>query len=280
MLIAGIVGSRFIVAALFGSITGPAEPRIIAQADTATPVLTATVRPTSTPTATMTPRPTSTPRPTATTPATTTLFPTATATPLRPTAVVAVSVKRTQPRQVPHHTAGRTQILHHTASQKQTLHHPATGPSVKPQRPLHRTTVKATVKPTATKPTATPLPTPSPTPGIVTLVRYWVGTPDARHGQTISVGYVIDNETGRTAQLMLGASIKSDRILSWGESLSDPAHDVVAVVPPGVSTHVRYFTLPSGLKPGSYAVAWGLRDALSGERTALVAAPSALQVTR
>jgi hypothetical protein len=139
---------------------------------------------------------------------------------------------------------------------------------------------RATVRKASPKRTATPLPTPSPTSGIVTLVRYWVGTPDARHGQTISVGYVIDNETGHTAQLMLGASIKAESVLSWAASLSDPAHDVVALVPPGVSTHVRYFTLPAGLKPGSYAVAWGLRDAATGERTALVAAPGALLVTR
>ena len=148
--------------------------------------------------------------------------------------------------------------------------------------PHHVTRPRAAVRPTPTPtphPTSTPLPTPTQVTGIVTLARYWVGTLQARSGQTIAVGYVIDNETGHTARTMLGASLKSARSLTWaGSALSDPAHDVVAVVPPGVSTHVRYFTLPPGLRPGLYDVAWGLRDSATGQRDALVAAPAALRV--
>lgn len=129
--------------------------------------------------------------------------------------------------------------------------------------------------------TPTPLPTPSPTPGVLTLARYWVGSLHALPGQTIAIGYVIDNGTGRTERIMLGASLKSDRILNWAtQALSDPPHDVVAIVPPGITTHTRYFTLPRGLRPGSYDLAWGLRDAVTGVRDALVAAPAVLQVGR
>jgi len=127
--------------------------------------------------------------------------------------------------------------------------------------------------------TATPIPSPTAASGIVSLANYWVGSQVARHGQTISVGYVIDNGTGRTLHLMLGASVKSARTLNWTQgTVSDPYHDVVAIVPPGTSTHVRFFTLPRQLQPGTYDVAWGLRDSTSGSREDLIAARSALHV--
>jgi len=138
--------------------------------------------------------------------------------------------------------------------------------------PRHR--AKTGLKPTAT---ATTLPT--PTTGTVALARYWVGSQLAQGGQTVSIGYVIDNETGHTARVLLGASIKGSRVIGWSAGLSDPYHDVVAVVPPGVSTHVRFFTLPPSLQPGVYDVAWGLRSASTGLRDALVTAYAALHVT-
>ena len=156
---------------------------------------------------------------------------------------------------------------------------PATAtPLLAPARP----TPTPHPSPTATvKPTATASPTSTATTRTVTIARYWVGSTLARGGQTVAIGYVIDNGTGRTARIMLGASIKSARSLSWGAStLSDPAHDVVAIVPPGVSTHLRYFTLPAGVRPGLYDVAWGLRNAATGRRAALVTAGAALRVTR
>ncbi len=112
------------------------------------------------------------------------------------------------------------------------------------------------------------------------LANYWVGSQVARRGQTVAIGYVIDNPTGHVEHLSLGASIKSGRVLNWGDSLADPPHDVVATIPPGVSTHIRYFTLPAGIRPGQYDVAWGLRNAISGNRAALVFASGALTVTR
>jgi len=113
----------------------------------------------------------------------------------------------------------------------------------------------------------------------VTLANYWVNQTVVRHGRTFALGYVINNGTGHTLHLMLGASLKSSHTLSWAvKALSDPGHDVVAIVPPGVSTHERFFTLPSRVRPGAYDVAWGLRNAVTGDRAGLVAAPGALKV--
>ena len=114
---------------------------------------------------------------------------------------------------------------------------------------------------------------------IIRLVNYWVGTPRVRRGRTVSVGYVIDNETGVTVRLMLGASIKGAHDGSWAsDAISDPAHDVVATVAPGTTTHVRFFAIWPNLRPGAYDVAWGLQDAQTGRRVALVMAGDALQV--
>lgn len=136
-------------------------------------------------------------------------------------------------------------------------------------------------KPTVTPaPAATPAPLPSPTPGTIELARYWVDSQQARSGQVVAIGYLIDNTTGRVEHVSLGASLKARRVLTWGDAINDTAHDVVAVVPPGISTHLRYFALPRGLRPGSYDVAWGLREARSGRRVGLAFAPAVLTVTR
>lgn len=134
-----------------------------------------------------------------------------------------------------------------------------------------------TVRPTAT---IVPSPTPTPTTGVVTLARYWVGSQAVRRGRAVAIGYVISNGTGHTVRIFLGASVKLSRFASWSASLSDTADDVVAVVPPGVSTHVRYFAFPARARSGSYDVAWGLRNAASGVREALVTAAGAIVVTR
>ena len=149
---------------------------------------------------------------------------------------------------------------------------PTTGKTAVPARP--------TRTPTPTpRPTRTPRPTPSPTPGTATLARYWVGTAIARPGNTIAIGYVIANDTGHTAHIALGASLKSSHALSWlAGGVNDPEHDVVAIVPPGISTHSRYFTLPPHLRAGYYDVAWGLRDPRTGQRIALVMASAAIRV--
>lgn len=136
------------------------------------------------------------------------------------------------------------------------------------------------IPPTPT-PTIAPLPTPTATPGtgIVTLARYWVGSTTVQPGQTVSIGYVIDNGTGHTVRVSLGASIKSSHVYSWlSGQINDPYHDVVAIVPPGISTHIRYFTLPRTIRAGTYDVAWGLSNATNGGRDALVAARDALHV--
>jgi hypothetical protein len=96
----------------------------------------------------------------------------------------------------------------------------------------------------------------------------------------IAIGYVIHNDTGRTERIMLGASLKAQWTPSWSEAINDTYHDVVAIVPPGATVHVRYFTLPAGLRPGEYDVAWGLRDAATGRRLGLAFAPDVVNVTR
>lgn len=145
-------------------------------------------------------------------------------------------------------------------------------------------TPRATSPPRSTRPkptmTPAPWPSPSPTPGTVELARYWVDSRHARSGQIVAIGYVIDNSTGRVERISLGASLKARRALGWGAAINDPAHDVVAVIPPGVSTHLRYFALPKRLHPGPYDVAWGLREARSGQRVGLAFAPAVLTVTR
>jgi hypothetical protein len=115
----------------------------------------------------------------------------------------------------------------------------------------------------------------------VALERYWIGSLHAVRGATISIGYVIDNATGRTQRIMLGASIKGAHVLNWlTESVNDPSHDVIAIVPPGITTHMRYFTVPARLRPGAYDVAWGLRNAMNDGRDALVFSGAILRVTR
>jgi hypothetical protein len=113
----------------------------------------------------------------------------------------------------------------------------------------------------------------------VRLSNYWVASTSARPGQTLTVHYVIENSTGVTLRLWLGASIKPVRIARWSaEAISDPEHDVVATVPVGLTTHMRYFTLSPQLSPGIYDVAWGLRDGRTGERVTLATATGVLRV--
>jgi hypothetical protein len=131
------------------------------------------------------------------------------------------------------------------------------------------------------RPTATPAPTPQPTTGTIVLTNYYVTSSSARTGQTVSVVYTIDNGTGHTAHLMLGASIKSMRVANWAVgAINDPSHDVVAVAPPGLTTHLRYFTLSPSLRPGAYDVGWGLRDAATGQSVTFLAAQGALRVMK
>ncbi|HEX6508904.1 MAG TPA: hypothetical protein VF221_14850 [Chloroflexota bacterium] len=192
------------------------------------------------------------------------VLPTATAIPVT-TPTVSATPRRTAAAPIVHRPP------HHHALRARPATRTAATPTPMPVKK------KPTARPTAT---ALPRPTPTTTPtGVITLTNYWVGATTARAGNTIAVGYVIDNQTGHTARVELGASVMPVSRLNWAtSSISDPAHDVVAVVPPGVSTHVRYFSLAPRLKAGSYSVAWGLRDAATGQRVALSAAADALRV--
>lgn len=170
-------------------------------------------------------------------------------------------------------TAAATETPLAPAVSRPVVHHLA------PQ-PRHHPSISSKPHPTRIPPTATPRPLPSPTAGTVQLANYWVDSRQARRGQVVAVAYVIDNTTGHVEDISLGASLKARSALSWAAAINDPAHDVVAIVPPGVSTHVRYFTVPRGVHPGAYDVAWGLRNAASGQRVGLVFAPDVLTVTR
>jgi hypothetical protein len=154
----------------------------------------------------------------------------------------------------------------------------ATPTATRPARAKHLATPQPSGTPT---PTATALPTPTRTAGILTLSNYWIGQLTAAPGQTIEVGYVVANGTGRTAHMVLGASIKPAHALNWATAtISDPYHDVVATIRPGVTRHYRFFTLPAGMHSGAYDVAWGLRDPSTGARQSLVFAASVLRIIR
>ena len=248
MLIVGAVGARVIIGPLlFGDVRTPSYAISARSGPTHKRVPRAALANRA--------RPTDTPRPSATPtrplPATVTAIPRAT-----PTARAAPAATRIAPATTP------TATSHRPAARRAATRH-------------HRTIARATA-------TEQPSPTASPTPsGEVTLANYWVGSSVTRPGTTIAVGYVIDNQTGATARIELGASVKASNQLNWAtESISDPGHDVVAVIPPGISRHVRYFTLRPGLRAGSYDIAWGLRNPSTGSRVALVAAPSALRVQK
>lgn len=244
MLVAGILGSRWIASALFGRIS-VGTPIIVAQAHKTRAPSTATRVPVL-------------PPPTART------VPTAIPATPRPTRPIVNTTQTSLPRP----PARRAPRLHRTASRHQLKRHSR----------VHRPAPNRATS-TVVAPTITPAATPTPTTGVVALANYWVGTVRAKRGQTVEIGYVINNGTGRTVHVMLGASIKTTRAVGWLDgALSDPRHDVVAIVPPGTSTHFRFFDVSSRARPGAYDVAWGLRDAATGERDALVTAASVLRV--
>ncbi len=248
MLIVGAVGARLIIGPLlFGDVGSPSYT-VASRVPTAT-----------SPPATRTPRPAPTER----------VLPTPTRLPSAVPTARSTATNTSVPRAT--QTVIATTLNHVAAPTRATVHLKAHAARLKGAAP------HPTATPRATK---TALPTPSPTPsGIVTLTNYWIGSATSRPGSTIAVGYVIDNQTGATARIELGASVKASSQFSWAkDSISDPSHDVVAVVPPGISQHVRYFTLSSGLRAGSYDIAWGLRNPSTGSRVALVAAPKALHV--
>ncbi len=148
------------------------------------------------------------------------------------------------------------------------------------------TPLPATPRPSST-PTPltalTPLPTvtaaASPTTATTTLTKYWLDQTEAHAGDTITVRYDIENGTGQPMYIGLGISMKSSSAASWSSAFIDAAHDVTAAVPPGSSTHTRYFTLPDHLAPGDYDVAWGLKDS-SGTQIDVASSSGALRIVK
>lgn len=269
MLIVGALGARSVIAPYFARVGTAPAPQVAAR------VTRAPQRAVRTPVP-----PTKTPAPMVKTPVP--AAPTAmaaTSTPIPPTSVPPTAVPpRATLRPV---TTGATRITRRVRGSqargvRAAVRHVAYR---RIRRRVIRRRLAIHVRPTPTAAPATATPAPTAVTGIVALTQYWVGTLHTRPGRTIAIGYVIDNETGQTERITLGASLKSRRSLSWAAAISDPWHDVVATVPPGTSTHVRYFTLPPGLRPGSYDVAWGLRNAVNGKRDALVFAPAVIRVS-
>lgn len=129
----------------------------------------------------------------------------------------------------------------------------------------------------------TPVPTAtaaaSPTVATIALTRYWLGQTEAHAGDTVTVKYDIENGTPQSMFIGLGVSMKPSTAPSWSSAFIDPAHDVTAAVEPGGSSHTRFFTLPADLAPGSYDVAWGLKDS-SGEQIAVDSSASALRIVK
>jgi hypothetical protein len=126
---------------------------------------------------------------------------------------------------------------------------------------------------------AVPVPTATPVGEAIRLRNYWISPENIRPGQTLSLHYVIDNESGTTQRAVLGASIKSMGVGGWTTSaISDPPHDVVAILPAGTSIHLRYFRVPSDIPLGRYDIAWGLLSPVTFQRIALVAADGGLTV--
>lgn len=239
--VVGLVGSRYLVTAMLAQNPRTAMAPVVSSSHP---------RPTRPPS----PTPTSAPTPSPTVSSSPTARPRASSTPTALTPTIVLIMRA---------TAVSTATEKATRSKRRTTTH------------APRPTATARPRPSATR---APRPTASPTPGIVVLARYWIGNTSAPAGSTIGFGYVIQNSTGRTARVMLGASIKSTHVLSWLDSISDPSHDVIATVPPGITTHIRYFTLARTLHAGTYDVAWGLRDTATGRSLAVVWAPASLHV--
>lgn len=148
------------------------------------------------------------------------------------------------------------------------------------------TPLPATPRPSSTPTPLTSLtPVPTITPAVsstaatVTLTKYWLDQTQAHAGDTITVRYDIENGTGQLMYIGLGVSMKPASARSWISAFIDPAHDVTAAVPPGSSSHTRYFGLPAGLAPGSYDVAWGLKDT-GGRQIAVESAPGVLRIVK
>lgn len=133
--------------------------------------------------------------------------------------------------------------------------------------------------PTSRIPTVTATAAVSSTTTSVTLTKYWLGKTEARSGDTIPIKYAIENGTGELMYVGLRVSMKLSTAPGWGAALSDPAHDVTAAVAAGSSIHTRYFTLPTGLAPGLYDVAWGLKGP-GGQQTDVASSSAALRIVK
>ena len=153
-------------------------------------------------------------------------------------------------------------------------------PTATPRPPTATARPRSTAIPSVTPaPTLGPTVVPTPSAIRVALQGYSLDETWVRPGQQVAVRYVITNTSGRTVNVLLGASLKPARSATWSSAVSDSSHDVVASVPPGTTAHLRYFTVPYNLHPGIYDAAWGLKNASTGASEALVTSRAAIRVT-
>jgi hypothetical protein len=125
---------------------------------------------------------------------------------------------------------------------------------------------QATPTPAAQQNTPTPgsqsTPTPnsqtsSPPSGSITLLSASAEQTAPTAGSSVTLDYRVENDTGSSAQVFLGATIYSD---PDGTSIDDPADDAVVTAQPGVNVYQRQFVFPSTAS-GSYDLLVSLDDA-------------------
>jgi len=80
-------------------------------------------------------------------------------------------------------------------------------------------------------------------------------TASANPGDTIQLGYNIDNLSPFTLKVWLGATLTSPS----GSQINDAAHDALVTVPGNTHQYYyRLFTIPSGAAPGAYDVTYAI----------------------
>jgi hypothetical protein len=81
-----------------------------------------------------------------------------------------------------------------------------------------------------------------------------ISTTSAYPGDTIKLGYKINNVSPYTLKIWLGATI----IDQYGNNIHDPANDALVSVPSGFTYYYRDFKVPTTASPGKYDIVYAL----------------------
>lgn len=76
----------------------------------------------------------------------------------------------------------------------------------------------------------------------------------ASPGDTIQLGYKIDNISPFNLKIWLGATLTDQ----YGNQINDPAHDTTVTATPGYRYYYRDFHIPSSANPGTYDITYAL----------------------